>query len=37
MQHELGLRGCHFQRVVVRSMEEAEAGAYVTGLDCRID
>ncbi|WP_448192454.1 hypothetical protein [Azospirillum sp. sgz301742] len=37
MQRALGLRGCHFERVVVRSMEEAEAGAYVTGLGCRID
>ena len=37
MQRELGLRGCHFERIVVRTMEEAEAGAYVTGLGCRID
>ncbi len=37
MQRALGRRNCQFERVLVRSMEEAEAGAYINGLGCRID
>jgi len=37
MQRELGLDGCHFERIVVRTVSEAEAGAYITGMGCRID
>lgn len=37
IQRDQGLGGCRFARIVVRSPAEVKAGAYVTGLGCRMD